>query len=172
MSGLKRVLCFRSSNFRSDDSGQALVEVSIAVPLLFVLLLAAVEFARFAYAAIEVSNAANAAVDYAAGSHTAAADWSVSGSTYSGGVVTAATTDAANLSSITVTSIANSCVCANTSYTPTSCSDNSTCSSNNTSMIEAITVKTQTTYDPGFYLPGMAQTITLYGQATRTVSNQ
>ncbi|MDR3739536.1 MAG: TadE/TadG family type IV pilus assembly protein [Terracidiphilus sp.] len=157
---------------RAGESGQALVEMSIAIPLLFVLLLGAAEFARFAYAAIEVSNAANAAVDYAGSSPTAAADWSLSGSTYSGGIVTAATADAANLSGMTVTSISSTCSCANSSYTPTSCTDNSTCTTNSTSMIQAITVKTQATYDPLIYVPGGPKTITLYGQATRTVSNQ
>lgn len=154
------------------ESGQALVETAIAIPLLFVLLLGAAEFARFAYAAIEVSNAANAAVEYGASSRSAATDWSVSGTTYSGGIVTAATADAANLSGMSVTSISAACTCSDSTYTPTSCADNSTCTNNNTSMVQTITVKTQATYDPLIYVPGGPTTLTLYGQASRTVSNQ
>ncbi len=146
------------------EAGQALVETAIAIPLLFALLLGAAEFARFAYAAIEVSNAANAAVDYGASSHTAATD--------SVGIANAATTDAANLPSLSVPSITTSCTCVDTTYTPSSCSDNTTCSKNGTAMIETVTVKTQTTYDPLIYVPGGPRTITLNGQASRTVSNQ
>ncbi|HVZ85166.1 MAG TPA: TadE/TadG family type IV pilus assembly protein [Terracidiphilus sp.] len=157
------------------DRGQALIETALSIPLLLLLLLAAAEFARMAYAGIEVSNAAGAAAAYGASSHAAATDWSVSGSTYSGGVVNAATSDAANLtgvSGLTVTSITTSCSCANSSFTPTGCSDNTTCSSNNTAMVETITVKTQATYDPLIYYPGGPTSIVLHGQATQTVSNQ
>lgn len=43
---------------QGNEAGQALVELALAVPLLFMLLIGAVEFARVVYAAIEVSNAA------------------------------------------------------------------------------------------------------------------
>jgi|SRR5579872_50702 len=155
-----------------NERGQALIETAFAIPMLLALLLGAAEFARFAYAAIEVSNAANAAVDYGASSHLAAADWTLAGSTYSGGIVTAAVTDAGNLPGLTVTSISQSCSCSNSGFTPTSCSDNSTCSSNNTSMVETLTVKTQANFDPLIYQLSGSHTITLHGQATRTVSNQ
>jgi len=158
-----------------SDAGQALVETAIAIPVLLVLLLGAAEFARIAYASIEVSNSANAAVDYGASSHAAATDWSVSGTTYSGGVVNAATADAANMTGVnalSVTSVTNSCACANSAYTPSSCTDNSTCSTNGTAMVETITVGTKATYDPLIYLPGFPKTIALQGYATRTVSNQ
>lgn len=156
----------------AGERGQALIETAFAIPLLLLLLVGAAEFARFAYAAIEVSNAANAAADYGASSHAAAGDWSVSGSTYSGGIVNAATLDAANLSGLTVSSISQSCSCSDSTYSPTSCSDNSTCSSNNTSMVESITVKTQASYDPLIHLPGGQASMVLSGQATRTVINQ
>jgi Flp pilus assembly protein TadG len=154
------------------EQGQALIETAFAIPLLLALLVGAAEFARFAYAAIEVSNAANAAADYGSSSHAAAGDWTVSGSTYSGGIVNAATLDAANISGLTVSSISQSCSCSDSTYTPTSCSDNSTCSSNNTSMVESITVKTQASFNPLIHLSGSSGAMVLYGQATRTVINQ
>lgn len=171
MSGTQQTrICTRP--FCADDRGQALIETAFAIPLLLSLLLGAAEFARFAYAAIEVSNAANAAVDYGASSHAAAGDWSLSGSTYSGGIVNAAVADAGNLSGLNVSSISQSCSCSNSSFTPTSCSDNSTCETNNTSMVETLTVTTQATFDPLIHVPGIPRSIGLSGQATRTVSNQ
>ena len=56
---LRRVL-------RPGESGGALVETALTMPLLVILVLGAVELARVAYAAIEVSNAARAAVSYGA----------------------------------------------------------------------------------------------------------
>lgn len=48
------------------ESGQSIVEVALTVPLLCLLLVGGAEFARMAYAEIEVTNAAKAAVQYAA----------------------------------------------------------------------------------------------------------
>jgi Flp pilus assembly protein TadG len=156
----------------SEESGQALIESALAISLLIVLLLGAVEFARYAYAAIEVSNAANAAVDYGASSPAAAADYSGSSGNYSGGIANAAVADAANLSDLKVTSISQSCSCSDTTYTPSDCTDNTTCSSHNTSMLQAISVTTQVTYDPLIYLPGSPTNMVLTGRATRTVKNK
>src|ERR1700757_177315 len=47
------------------ESGQSIIEVALTVPLLCLLLAGGAEFARMAYAAIEVTNAAKAAVQYA-----------------------------------------------------------------------------------------------------------
>jgi Flp pilus assembly protein TadG len=167
-----------------SETGQALIETALTLPLLCLILLGAVEFARAVYAAIEVSNAASAAVQYGASGHGPAGDWSVSGSTYSGGIVNAAVNDAANLTgsnAITVTSISTSCKCADPSApAPTSCSDNKTCVNSNTAMVETLTVKTKATYHPlisyfglgnsGFFFGPNA--FTLYGQASQVVSNQ
>jgi Flp pilus assembly protein TadG len=162
---------------RRDDAGQALVEVAISVPLLLLLLLGAEEFARIAYASIEVSNAASAAALYAASSRGNAAN--------STNISAMALNDAANLGAgtggaVTVTNISTSCTCANTAYTPTSCTDNTTCTNNNTAMVETVTVNTQVTYKPLISYVGLGNsgwfsgpsTMTLKGQAIQTVSNQ
>lgn len=167
-----------------SEAGQALIETALTLPLLCLILLGAVEFARAAYAAIEVSNAAQAGVEYGASSVAASGDFTVSGTTYSGGIVNAATNDGANLTgnnAITVTSITTSCACANPSAgTPTSCSDNSTCVTGNSSMVETLTVKTKATFHPlityfglgssGFFFGPSA--FTMYGQASQVVTNQ
>ena len=172
-----------AGTFTSDEAGQALIETALTLPLLCLLLLGSAELARAAYAAIEVANSAKAAVQYGASSRAAAADWSVSGTTYSGGLVNAATNDAANLSgnnAITVTSISTSCACANPAFTPTSCSDNTTCEVNQSAMVETLTVQTQATYHPLMNYFGLGNsgfffgptTFTLNGRASQVVSNQ
>jgi Flp pilus assembly protein TadG len=163
--------------FRQDEAGQALVEVALSAPLLLLLLLGAAEFARVAYAAIEVSNAASAAALYAASSHGNAGNTT--------NISAMALNDAANLGAgtggaVTVTNISTSCSCANSSYTPSSCSDNNTCPKNGTAMVETITVNTQVTYKPLISYIGLGNSgwfsgpgsFTLKGQAVQTVSNQ
>src|SRR5512143_1460633 len=49
-----------------SDSGSALVESALTVPVIFMLLLGAVEMGDFAYRATEMTNAARAAAQYAA----------------------------------------------------------------------------------------------------------
>jgi Flp pilus assembly protein TadG len=156
----------------SAEEGSALVELALSLPVLLLILLGAAEFARCAYAAIEVVNAAHAAAIYAASSAAASGD--------SGGITNAATADAGNLfgsNAISVTSVTPSCTCANTAYTPSSCSDNQTCYSHNTAMVTAITVQTQATYHPLIVanvggLAGIPSQFTMTGQSTQVVSNQ
>jgi Flp pilus assembly protein TadG len=157
------------------EEGSALVELGLVAPLLLLLVLGAAELGRVAWAAIEVTNAAHAGVQYGTASHKAATDFVNSSGTYSGGIVTAALADADSLggsSTLSVTSISNACACANTTYTPTSCSDNSTCSSHNTTMEETLTVKTQATFYPLVRWPNGPTQVTLYGKAVQRVSNQ
>lgn len=56
------------------SEAQSIVEVALSVPLLCLLLVGGAEFARLAYAAIEVSNAAKAAVQYAGQNQSYIAD--------------------------------------------------------------------------------------------------
>ena len=155
------------NGLRSREEGSALVELALSLPMLCLMLLGAAEFARIAYAAIEVTNAAHSAAVYASSSSAAAAD--------STGITNAANGDSPNLagsSAISVNPPSLSCACSNTLYTPTSCSDNSTCISHNAAMITTVTVKTQTTFSPMVSLPGWNPTITLQGQSSEVVSNQ
>lgn len=165
---------------RQHEEGQALVELAITMPLLCLILLGATELARAAYAAIIVTNAARTAVQYGASSHSNAQDWSLSGSTYSGGIVNAVTSESSRLTgsnAVSVTSISTACSCSNSSATPSSCTDNQTCANNNSAMLEKITVRTKATYTPLFRYFGYGGTqgpltYTLYGRATQMVENQ
>ena len=161
MKFLRRLLRF---NLRSGEEGSALVELALSIPALSIMLLGAAEFARIAYAAIEVTNAAHSAAVYAASSQQAVADTT--------GITNAASIDSLNLGTVSISTPTKSCTCSNTSYTPSSCSDNTTCQKNHASMITAVTVKTSTTFTPMFTVPGFNPTVTLQGSSTEVVSNQ
>lgn len=157
---------------RPADEGSALVELALSLPLLCFILLGAAEFARVAYASIEVVNAAHAAALYAAAGQAQLSD--------SAGISNAAATDAAvncGGSSVSVTAVTPSCTCSNTAYTPTSCSDNTTCINNNSSMITTVTVTTSCSFSPliSTRMPGMQGVngpFTLSGRSIQVVSNQ
>jgi Flp pilus assembly protein TadG len=181
-------LCEQIKAHRGDERGTALIETALSLPLICLLLMGAGEFARVAYAAIEVSNAANAAANYAASSHNAAGDWSSSGSgpskTFSGGIVNVAKGDAANLTgsnAVTVTDIYTSCACADTTVgPPSSCTDVAACSAGNSALLETITVSTQATYSPLLRYFGLGRkgwfsgptSFKLTAHASQIVSNQ
>jgi Flp pilus assembly protein TadG len=162
------------SKFARNEEGSALVELYFAGMFLAFLVMGAAEMGRVAWAAIEVTDAAHAAVQYATTSHAAASDYSYANSKYAGGIVNAATANEDNFgtNTISVSSIAQSCTCANSTYTPLSCSDNSTCTTHNTVMEETISVQTQVTFSPMIHWPGLPNQFTLYGSAIQRVSNQ
>ncbi len=156
----------RSKALMSGEEGSALVELALSVPLLLLMLLGAAEFARVAYAAIEVANAAHSAVMYAASRASASSDAT--------GIGNAAAADSPNLvgaNAVSVTAVSTACTCSDGS-SPTSCSDNSTCQSAGAGIITTVTVQTQATYSPLIHIPGSALTFTLHGQSSQVVSNQ
>lgn len=143
---------------RGSEAGQAVVEFALAMPLLTLLLIGGAELARVAYAAIEVSNAAKAAVQYGAQSRATAGDTQ--------GMLAAAQKDAYNLTGLSL-SASTSCICSDGTA--------STCQSTDcaTSHIEAIlTVTTHATFDPLIHLPGLPKTFTLGGYAVQKVLEQ
>lgn len=159
----------RSAAQGHREEGTALVELALSLPMLSIILLGAVEFARVAYASIEVTNAAHSAAVYAASSQAALKD--------TPGISNAASSDSPNLvgtDAVTVVSpVSTSCTCTNTSWAPSNCADNSTCQKHNSQMVTAVTVVTQTTFKPLVSLPGWKKSsFTLQGKSTEVVSNQ
>ena len=163
----------KSRKSLQGEEGSALVELALSSLLLSTMLLGAVEFARVAYASIEVVNAAHSAVMYAATSSSAATDLT--------GIGNAAATDSPNLflgNAVSVTSMSSVCVCSSGSNSPSSCSDNSTCQNEGASMIETVTVKTTASYSPLIHVSGVTGTsgclgcFNLYGQSSQVVTNQ
>jgi Flp pilus assembly protein TadG len=89
-------------HFLRKDSGSALVELALTVPMLMFMMIGAAELGRMAYYAIEVQNAARAGVAYGSQGLNTAAD--------SSGMTTAADNEAPNMGNLTVTAT-QSCVC-------------------------------------------------------------
>ena len=150
---------------RGHGAGQALVETALTVPMLIVVLIGAAELARVAYMAIEVSNAASAAVRYGAQNGTTAVD--------SAGMELAATQDAFNLPStaplhVTPTS---ACFCASAPSGSVTCTDETACTGTGDTMEKTLTVTTSATFDPLIHLPFLPRTFTLHGQAIQRVLN-
>lgn len=157
----KLLLCGLKKMFRFDESGQALIETALVVPVLAVILLGAAEFARLAYAAIEVSNAAKAAVQYGAQNVATATDTT--------GMQTAAQTDAANLTTLTTTIAAPSCACVtNGVAVPDVCTDQ-LCGTAGGYLAQTLKVTTSTSFDPLIHVPGLPTSFTLNGYAAQEV---
>ena len=135
--------------------GQGLLEAALTLSVLCILLLGAIEFGKVAYAAIEVTRAAKAGVQYGDTNVTTAAD--------TVGIQNAATREAPDISGMTTTS-SISCSCSN--GTTATCS-NTACP--NSHIIETLTVLTTDTYNPGIHIPGLPSTYTLHGKAVQTV---
>src|SRR5260370_3223661 len=153
MTNSKSKLCEMMRAIRRGEAGGALVEPALTLPMLVVLVLGAAEFARVAYASIEVANAARAAVSYGAQSITTEVDTT--------GIQTVAANDAADLSGLTTTPTTSFICSDNTASTGA----NTDCS---TSQIETIlTVNTSASFDPLIHVPGLPTTYTLHGQAVQ-----
>lgn len=144
--------CFRRNGDRlGTDSGQALVEAALVLPILALILIGVAELGRVAYVAIQVSNAAKAGVQYGTQNGSVATD--------APGIANAAASDAANVTGLTTTSSV-SCVCSDGSAStcqPTDCTDSHTES--------ILTVNTQADFNPIFHIPGLPTTFTRRGQA-------
>jgi Flp pilus assembly protein TadG len=145
---------------RHNERGQSIVEIALTLPILATCLLGAAEFARVAYAAIEVSNAAKAGVAYAAQNLTTAADVT--------GIKLAATLDAGNITlntpTVTVTGVCSSGI--NTSCPGGVCT-NTSCSTPGDHIETIVSVDTATTYSPTIHVPGFPASYTLRGHATQ-----
>jgi Flp pilus assembly protein TadG len=135
--------------------GGALVETALAMPFLLMLLIGAAEFGMATYAAIEVSNAAMAGVQYGAQSASTSGDVT--------GIQTAAANDAPNIT-LGTTNVSHSCICSDGSGSTCLSTD---CAGSNIETI--LTVQTQTTFNPGFHLPGLPPSFTLRGLAVQKV---
>lgn len=143
----------RAGGVSESDSGQALVELAVALSLLTLILLGAVQFGQIAFTSIAVSNAAKAGVQYGTQSGFTAADTT--------GISNAANASASNLTGMTVSS-SNACVCAD--GTASTCL-NTDCS--NSRIIQTLTVSTQYTLTPIVHIPKLASSITLKGSAVQ-----
>jgi Flp pilus assembly protein TadG len=131
------------------------VELALITPILMLLMLGTAEMARLAYAAIEVSSAAQAGAQYGTQSATTAADTI--------GVQTAAQNDAPDVQ-LGTTIVAVSCICSDGTASTCLRTDCST-----SHIEEILSVQTQATFDPLIYPSGLRNTFKIHGKATQKV---
>ncbi len=146
--------------FIKCEAGQALVELSLTMVFLLIpVLIGSAEFARAAYAYIEVSNAARAAVAYGAQTHATALD--------TAGMLTAARNDYAfDPSALSLLQSSYVCNCSDTGNS-VSCTDGTACPGAHIEL--TLTVQTTANFNPGFYEPFLNQTFTINGIAVQKV---
>lgn len=140
------------------QSGQALVEIAVTMPILLILLVGGAELARLAYASIEITNAAKAAVQYGDQNSAYA-------STDNNGMLIAAQQDARQLSGLALTS-SRQYQCSNAPGTLITVT-NTSCTGFQIEQI--LTVTATATFDPLIHLPGLPNTYTLASTATQMV---
>jgi Flp pilus assembly protein TadG len=143
------------SKLRHESEGGSLVEACLTLPLLFMLVLGCVEFTRVAYTSLELVSAAKAGVAYGAQSGGMTADID--------GITMAATTDAPNVSGMSVLTPTSSYVCSNGNPSTGQPGDCST-----SHIVQTLTVKTQVQLNPIIHVPGTPATYTITGQASQT----
>lgn len=162
-----------------NDSGSAFVELALVTPLLLLLMIGAAELGRIAYFAIEVSNAARAAVAYGSQTTSTASDFT--------GMQNAAINDASSIASLTFPQDpSNACVCetanSNTGVTTTTaqvpCSPSSisitTCPTSTTTgvtntIVEYVQASTQAQVSTMLHYPGIPRSFTVHGFAQMRV---
>ncbi len=140
------------------QEGGAIAETALTAPFLALLIFGSVEFARVAYAAIEVTNAARAGVSYGAQSGLTASD--------TAGIQWAATHDGVNIPGMTVSTPVLGYTCTDNNAptgTPPTCN-----TTNGAHLVETVTVQTQVKMDPLIHVAGLPTTYTLYGTAVQT----
>lgn len=141
--------------------GQAMVELALLMPIFLLLILGSAEFARLAYAAIEVSNAARAGVAYGAQTHITASDVP--------GITTAALNEATNVSAMNAAGVSVSNFCTCTTGGSVVCTNALASCASPARVIEYVQVNTTANVNPLIHLPGLPTTFTLHGQAIMRV---
>lgn len=143
------------------DSGQAMVELALTMPILVIMLLAAVQLGIVAYASIEVANSAKAAAQYGAQNP-------------------GTSTDTATMQSLAVKEAADYGITLNTPITATrsaGCAKSGTvtaggtltCTSTGGYVVQTLTISTSARVTPKFHLPGLGPSFTVYGSAVQEV---
>jgi Flp pilus assembly protein TadG len=148
---------------KDDEAGQALIEVALGVSLLLLLLLGAVEFGRFAYFAIELSNAAKAAAQYGSQNSITAADVA--------GMQLVASQDAPEVNSACTnftTTIQQPATCA---CVVSGASSAASCSATNCAgyIVQYLTVSTSAQCRPMIHADHFTATLTMTGHAVQEV---
>jgi len=136
-----------------SESGVALVEFAVVLPMLAILLMGIIDFGRYMYDSILAANAARAGVEYGAQNQVTAAD--------SAGQEAAALADAQNLPGLSATPKAPFCMAGGAVVL---------CGTSGASYYVEVT--TTGTWSPIVKWPGLPATVTVNGSATMRVEQQ
>lgn len=129
------------------ESGASLAELALVTPFLLLLLLGAIDLGRAYFTATEVAGAAHAGAIYGSTSPTDTT-----------GMQAAATSDAPDISNLTVATPTYGCECSDGTGFSASCSSTPACVNN---VVYRVSVTASATYKPWFPWPGVPSTITL-----------
>jgi Flp pilus assembly protein TadG len=154
----------RSAHLSASESGNALIELALSLPLFLLLMLGTAEIANLAWASVQVNNAARAAAAFASSSRTNAADIT--------DMQTAAQNEAPKLTITFPTPPTQLCYCVSGGTpAPLTCDSNALTNCPSPSIIQmTIQVKTQAAVTPLVHYPGLPATYTVNAQATMGVA--
>ncbi len=154
-----------------NESGQALVEAAISLPLMLALLLGMAELAKMIYCSIEVTNAARAATQYAAMNGGA---FTTNGALDTSGMLNAAQGDSFNMGThvgwatgYPPPSYACTCSGAGTASCNVAGSFPSGCTGSH--LIITVTAYTQGTFTTGIHIAGLPTSYKLTGRSIQEI---
>jgi Flp pilus assembly protein TadG len=138
------------ARWRQQVDGSSIIETALLMPLLLLILVAAIDFGRAYFMAIEVSSAAEAGALYG-----------IVNPADTAGMVAAAKFDASDVSPLTAIAVYG-CQCSDGSSVVASCSTAPTCTYN---VVNFVDVSTSATYSSLLNYPGIPSSIALSGKA-------
>ena len=157
----------RFAQLAASESGNALIELALSLPLFLILILGTAEIANLAWASVQVNNAARAAAAYASQSRTNAAPSNIAN------ITLAAQNEAPKLANLQVKNYNELCSCVGTDGSSPSIACDSSALSNcpfpGTIQV-AVKVNTQAAVTPIVHYPGLPATYTVNAQATMGVA--
>jgi Flp pilus assembly protein TadG len=143
-----------------DDTGQALVELAVSLPLFLLLVLGTAEIANIAWAAIQLNNAVHAGAQYGSISRTNAANAT--------NVESAAQNEAPSLNITFPAAPTQACSCVTPGGTSTvyACTAVVASCSSPDIILASVKVTAQASVRPIVHYPGLPATYTLHAQAS------
>jgi Flp pilus assembly protein TadG len=151
---------FSAHKAKRSEAGQSLIELALVFPLFTLILLGGTEFARYAWASIEVSNAARAGAQYGAQSHITAVD--------SARIQAAALNDGVNLTGLSATN-SQYCVCSTAESTQITCSTGLASCPSPATLLVYVQVNTTASVTPLIRYSSLPSPLTIKGSAVMEV---
>ncbi len=136
-----------------NDMGSSMLETALVLPMLFLLLIGAVDFGRAFYLSMEVAGAAHAAAEYG-----------IQVPYDTAGMLSAASSDAPNVPNLSVGSRSYGCECSDGTGYSANCATAPTCT--NTTLVYRVNVTVSATYTPWFPWPGIPSNLSMSNSAS------